>query len=309
MRDWKKTLEIAGVLASILAAIVGIAPALKRLVSIEPERAVERRVDPPAEAYPSLEDIPTLFDPLTGAPLARYCGSPEGGIELVGATVEFSPTTGERCKPLTREIVARIRGAKAEDAAEAERRANADAERRARAERERAVEEEARRERAFRERFVNVGALSQVNASQDPTFLVFSDPAGSLTSRVAAALRERGITVAPKVLRPSVFEPDVVDRFLGGDQRLFSRLGLTSGHLLLGREEYSAPNQTSVRGVVNVQGHLTVSVVPLSGGVPTTLPTLHEVGAGIDESRAREAAEKRLVEALLAQPDIGPLLR
>lgn len=259
--------------------------------------------------YASLDDVPELFHPVTQEPQVRYCGDPEAEIEFVGKDVEFSPTTGERCWPLTPAVVRMLRETESErlEAAEAARQAREVEETRREAERERQAEREeaARAERAFREQYVNSSALGQLQSGH-VTVAVSNN---GLERTVAQALRERGVAVSTNVFTDQVFDGTVLSQLAAGNRATLNRLRLGSGRatLLLGELDLESATRTGVGNTMNVRGHLTVHLVPLSGGPPQSLPTLSEAGAGFNETQAREALYQRLVEALLEQRAIAQL--
>lgn len=268
-------------------------------------------------SYASLDEVPGgLFDPETNEPLVRYCGDPEGEVEFVGKDVEYSPTTGERCYPLTAVILRMVRGTearrlgkeealrRAQEADEAQRAA--EEAHLAEARRQEAEHEEAlRAERAFRARYVNSSALGQLRTGH--VALAVSD--SGLERTLAQALRNRGISVSTNVFTDEIFDGGVFSSLTAGDRSLLSRLGLGNGRatLLLGEIERGPVTQTGVGGSVNVRGHLAVHLVPLSGGTPVSLPIVTETGAGFDEEQARSKLYERLTEALLEEPVIGRL--
>jgi len=176
-----------------------------------------------------------------------------------------------------------------------------DTERRRQAERE----EAARAERAFRDRYVNGSALGQLDGGH-VTVAVSDD---SLERSIAQALRERGVAVSTNLLSDQVFDGSVLPRLAAGDRALLDRLALGNGRatLLLGEIDYEPSAPTGFGNTVNLRGHLSVHIVPLSGGVPISLPTLSEVGAGFSEEQARSVLVGRLVEALLEERVIAKL--
>lgn len=266
--------------------------------------------------YASLDDVPELFDPVTQDPLVRYCGDPEGELEFVGRDVEYSPTSGERCWPLTPAILrvvrnaearrrgdeeAARRGEEAEEARRAAEEARLEQEKRQQAEREQA----ARAEEAFRERYVNSSGLGQLAAGH--IAVAISD--AGLERAIAQALRERGVSASTNVFTDQVFDGSVFSRLAAGDRSLLNRLHLGNGRatLLLGELEREPVARTGIGNSVNVRGHLVIHVVPLTGGAPVSLPTVSEVGAGFNEEQARSALYERLAEALLEEPAIRRL--
>jgi len=260
--------------------------------------------------YASLDDVPRFFDEETQDALVRYCGDPEGEVEFVGKDVEFSPTTGERCWPLTPVVLRMLRATEArergEQAAEISRK-QMEAEE---AERERqlqAAAETARQaEQAFRVRYVNSSAVSQLGSGH--VAITISDD--GLARAIAQALRERGVSVSTNLLTNRVFDESVFSRLIAGDRTLLSRLqlGANQATLLLGRLKREPVASVGVGNSVNMRGHLTVHLVPLSGGAPVSLPTFSEAGAGFNEEQARAALFKRLAEALLEQRAVTELL-
>lgn len=267
--------------------------------------------------YASLDEVPGgFFDPKTRDPLVRYCGDPEGEVEFVGRDVEYSPTTGERCYPLTAVILRMVRGAEVRRLSEEEvlrRGREADEAQRA-AEEARLVEmrrqeterqEALRTERVFRDRYVNSSAVSQLRSGH--IALAISD--SGLERILAQALRERGVSVSTNVFTDEIFDGGVISLLTAGDRSLLRRLGLGNGHatLLLGEVERGAVTRTGVGNSVNVRGHLAIHMVPLSGGTPVSLPTMSETGAGFNEEQARSKLYERLTEALLEEPAIGRL--
>jgi hypothetical protein len=267
--------------------------------------------------YASLDEVPGgLFDPETNEPLVRYCGDPEGEVEFVGKDVEYSPTTGERCWPLTAVILRLVRGAEARRLGEGEalRRARETDEAQRAAEEARLAErrrQEAEREEAlraesvFRDRYVNSSALGQLRSGH--VALAVSD--SGLERTLAQALRGRGVSVSTNVFTDEIFGGGVFSSLAAGDRSLLSRLGLGNGHatLLLGEIEKGPATRTGVGNAVNVRGHLAIHMVPLSGGAPVSLPTVSETGAGFNEEQARSKLYERLTEALLEEPVIGRL--
>lgn len=268
--------------------------------------------------YASLDEVPggLLFDPETNDPLVRYCGDPEGEVEFVGKDVEYSPTTGERCYPLTAVILRMVQGVEArrleeEDAlrrereAEEERRAEEEARLAERRRQEAERQEALRAERAFRDRYVNSSALGQLQTGH--VALAISD--SGLERTLAQALRNRGVPVNTNVFTDEIFQGGIVSRLAAGDRSLLSRLGLGNRQatLLLGEIEQGSATPTGVGNSVNVRGHLAIHVVPLSGGTPVSLPGVSETGAGFNEEQARSKLSERLTEALLEEPEIGRL--
>lgn len=283
-------------------------------------RAQEATARESATAFASISEVPQLFDPSTGEALVLYAGDPEGAIELFNRGVEFHPRTGERLRPLTAEVVARIRRADESRLREQEHQRAAEAQVRAEQTRqrleaeastqaERSAEERHRREKAFRDRYVTPGAVERLRG-HSPVVLLAVHNDESLERHISAALRSGGLTVDTQVLRDSVFSSDLFPHLAAGDRKLLSRLGLSelAGFLLLARNERTEFAATSLEGVGNIRGSLTVTIVPLSEGLATTLAPFSEVGAGFQEVQAREALDKRLVQALLEQPDLRQLL-
>jgi len=259
--------------------------------------------------YSSLDEIPELFDPITQEPLVRYCGDPESEIVFVGKDVEFSPTTGERCWPLTPAVVKMLRGSevRAQQEAEAEetrRRSEAEA---AAREREAEVAREAARraEEAFKTRYVNGSAVAGLGSNH--VAVAISDD--GLSRTIAEALRRQGVSVSTNLFTRDLFSGDIFSRLAAGDRSLLSRLGLGSSQatILLGTFEREPIARVGVGNSVNMRGHLTVHVVPLSGGQPVSLPTLSDAGAGFNEEQARQVLYRRLSEALLEEGAIRGL--
>lgn len=253
-------------------------------------------------SYSSLDEVPVLFDPVTQEAHVRYCGDPEGEVEFVGRDVEWSPTTGERCWPLTPAVVKMIRQAEAN---EREAAASAVAEREAAAQeaRRRANEEEqreaARREAAaFKERYIR--GTASLGAGQ--VAVAVSDD--GLERVLASALRNLGTDTTTSLFTDNIFGGSVFSGLTSADRQLLSRLGLEGarGTLLLATLRSEPLAKAGVGNAVNMRGHLTVHLVPLSGGAPVSLPTVSEVGAGFNEEQARQALYKRLAEALLEEP-------
>lgn len=267
--------------------------------------------------YASLDEVPGgLFDPETNEPLVRYCGDPEGEVEFVGKDVEYSPTTGEPCYPLTSVILRMVRGAEARrlEEAEALRRAQESEEARKAEEEARLAErrqQEAeqqkalRAERAFRDRYVNSSALGQLQAGH--VALAVSD--SGFERALAQALRNQGVSVSTNVFTDEIFDGSVFSSLAAADHSLLSRLGIGDSRatLLLGEIEQGPLKRTGIGNSVNVRGHLAIHVVPLSGGTPVSLPTVSETGAGYNEEQARSKLYERLAEALLEEPEIGRL--
>lgn len=261
-------------------------------------------------AFASLDGIPILFDPISQEPQARYCGDVKGAIELVGKDVEFSPTTGEPCWPLTPAVVKALRDAEArrlEAEAEHQRIAEAEAARLHTERQEQAAREAAQRAEAkFRDRYVNSSALGQLHSGH--ITITVSNP--RLERAIASSLRNRGLSASTNIVTDQVFEGDILHRLAGGDSSLLARLQLSGrdGRLLLGEFKRGTLRETGVGNTVSIRGSLSVSLVSLSGSAVSTLPTLRESGAGFDEDQALNALEERLVVALINRPEVAALL-
>lgn len=239
-----------------------------------PEQAVATR-------YESLEDAPALFDPKSGKPLVYYSGSPEGAMRFF-SPVAFDPETGEALKPLTREVLEEYQTA--QSSAQSSREAS----------------QRAREAASFRARHVNEGALAKIGKSEHVVLVTASD--ASFEAALAEGLRGIGIPVRTGVLKRAVFEGSVAQELGSGSDRILERLGLSGrvGKLLLARATLETPKGSSLRGdMLNTRGTLQVSIVPLDGARPETLPTISDVGAGFDGAQAKEVATRKLIEALL----------
>ena len=254
----------------------------------------------------SLEEV-VLFAQ-DGTPLVYYCGDVSDDVEFYDAPLEVSLHSGTPCLPLTKDALDSYQAAKERRAQEGARARERDAEAEAEAIAERQAREAAAAEQAFRERYVRSAVLAQ--APSTATLLaVSSSTAGTLKSRIASALQERGGVVDTNVLTNSVFEEGIYDSLAAGDPRLLQRLHL-SGHLgplLLVLQEYGEFKRANVGNLINTKGYLTATIVS-PNGLSETIPTLEETGAGFDQSSAQAATEERLVEALLEHPSIQRLL-
>lgn len=269
------------------------------------------------QVYSSLDEIPQLFDPITGEPLVRYSSDGSGGYRFFSLDALVDPATGRQTAILTSEALAGIRGAEqtaqqlTEQQAREARQQLEDEQREAAARQAQNAAQQAeaaaqQAEAAFKERYVDTAAVSELRQSSAFVLVAIDNP--SLESRIAAALRNRGITVRTGVLRNSVFGSDIFGQLSAGDRRLLSRLGVAglSGHILLGRAKLEEAKSARVGNVVNRKGFLTVSIIDLARSSAISLPPLAETGAGFDAAQAQSAAEQRLVEALLEQ---GPVRR
>lgn len=262
------------------------------------------------EVYSSLDDIPELFDPITQEAQVRYCGDPEGTVEFVGKDVEWSPTTGERCWPLTPAVLKLIRDTeqeKQEARAVEEARKLAELEEARRLKEEEAAQTAARRaEEDFRNRYLRTSALAQLN-DQHVAVAISDD---GLERVVADALRQAGAVSSTNLFTDEVFDPSIFSTLSAGDERLLHRLGLKDrdGVLLLGRLLREPLSRTGVGNAANMRGQLSVYLVPLSGGSPVALPTLSEAGAGFNEEQARSKLYEHLTEALFEETAVRRLV-
>ena len=286
------------------------------LVAVPLILVVHWTLSPPPTEPPEPPRVPQRLGSLQGValfaqdgtPLVYYCGDVSGDVEFYDAPLEVSLHRGTPCLPLTKEALDSYRAAEEKRVREGALARERDAEAEAKAIAERQAREAAGAEQAFRERYVRSAVLAR--APSTATLLaVSSSTAGTLKSRIASALRERGMLVDTSVLTNSVFEEGIYDSFAAGDPRLMQRLRLAGhrGPLLLVLQEYGEFKRAGVGNLINTKGFLTATIV-FSGGGTETLPTLQETGAGFDEAAAQAATEERLVEALLEHPSIQHLL-
>lgn len=250
-------------------------------------------LEAPPTSFTSLDEIPVLFDPVSGESLVWYSGDLRGSPRFFTRGPGFDPTTGEALRLLTREAIEEIQQADAW-------KLKAQAAQRQDAARQKAREEEA----AYRARYVDPQALASMGSPQ----ILLAVDEDELEQLLGAELQDAGYSVNRAALTRSVFEPEMFRALATGSNSVLSRLGLATagGALVLGDLDIEEKQNPQLKRLTSVTARLGLSVVELPGGRSQTI-TFAEPGAGFDAASARAFALERIVEQVCAHPSITGL--
>jgi hypothetical protein len=248
--------------------------------------------------YTSLTDLPgPLFDLGSGESLWWYSGDPRSGVRLYPASGS-DPTTGERLKAVTPNVVEAIRVAAAQNARKEHivsgARADAEAEQAARA--TEAAWRGRRIDEARFRRVTNDGAVLVAVKSKDGKL-------AGLSSGIESRLRAAGAAADSTALIVSGFNDSEFEALAAGNQSLIDRLGLqrSAKAIIVGQSALTSQGSGAFEGMVKTEGRFEVTVVPIRSGAPTHV-VLRAIGTGFTEQAALGMTEQRLLDAFFSDP-------
>jgi hypothetical protein len=129
----------------------------------------------------------------------------------------------------------------------------------------------------------------------------------SLTGALTAILQEKGLRAATNALRPAFYSDGLFETVWQGDTSLFGPLGPNGlcDCLVLVKAVTGEASRTSFGKTLSVRANARIMIFG-KGGVPGGLLEYSEAGSGFDAMGARNAALKRLGEAIAVDNRIMP---
>lgn len=227
-----------------------------------------------------------FFDP-EGKPLVWYRVTETGDYELFSRPGTH-PKLGTPLEPMTSEAAAKYDAwKKNKDKQTKVQQAN------------RVAKDKARKDDAFRNRYVNMGAIPR---DGQLTLLAVSGKGNAVqfaSQGVTEIYRGKGFQVVPNAFTNAFSQGELFEKVSDGDSSAFSSLGIAdrATRVVLAKITFGSPRPTGMQGLTTVDGTLTVSVCDGRGNL-LTKRDYSVPGAGVDMDSAERAAGERLLEMI-----------